>query len=136
MLPHHRTMSEMSRAAGRPYLLHSCGKLDAIMEDLIDDVKIDAKHSFQDNVMPVTEAKRRYGDRIGILGGVDDWVAFDSETVTLRPALAEVFPASGTAAGVKVHKELSIGRGCMTDCRRSVRVCQRADEPEIPPLQT
>jgi hypothetical protein len=55
----------------------------------------------------------------GVLGGVDDWVAFDSETVTLRPALSEVFPASGTAAGVKVHKELSIGRGCMTDCHFS-----------------
>jgi len=55
----------------------------------------------------------------GILGGVDDWVAFDSETVTLRPALADVFPASGTAAGVKVHKELSIGRGCMTACHFS-----------------
>jgi hypothetical protein len=55
----------------------------------------------------------------GILGGVDDWVVFDSETVTLRPALAEVFPASGTAAGVKVHKELSLGRGCMTACHFS-----------------
>jgi hypothetical protein len=55
----------------------------------------------------------------GILSGVDDWVAFDSETVTLRPALADVFPASGTAAGVKVHKELSIGRGCMIDCHFS-----------------
>jgi len=55
----------------------------------------------------------------GILGGVDDWVAFDSETVTLRPSLAEVFPASGTAAGIKVHKELSIGRGCMTACHFS-----------------
>lgn len=55
----------------------------------------------------------------GILGGVDDWLVFDSETVTLRPDLAEVFPASGTAAGVKVHKELSLGRGCMTACRFS-----------------
>ena len=55
----------------------------------------------------------------GILGGVDDWVAFDSETVTLRHSLAEVFPASGTMAGVKVHKELSLGRGCMTACHLS-----------------
>jgi uroporphyrinogen decarboxylase len=41
------------------------------MDDLIDDVKIDAKHSFEDKILPVTEAKRRYGDRIAILGGVD-----------------------------------------------------------------
>lgn len=50
----------------------------------------------------------------GILGGVKDWYAFDSETITLRPALAEVYPGSGSPAAVKVHKELSLGRGCMT----------------------
>ena len=55
----------------------------------------------------------------GILAGVDDWVAFDSETVTLRPALGDVFPATSTEAGVKVHKELSIGRGAMTGCHFS-----------------
>lgn len=52
----------------------------------------------------------------GILGvGVEDWRVFDSETITLRPALADLFPASGSPAGVKVHKELSLGRVCMTD---------------------
>ena len=52
----------------------------------------------------------------GAPGAVEDWVAFDSETVTLRPELADIFPASGSPAGVKVHKELSLGRGCMTAC--------------------
>jgi hypothetical protein len=50
----------------------------------------------------------------GILGTVDDWFIFDSETVTLRPALAAIYPGSGSPAAVKVHKELSVGRGCMT----------------------
>ncbi|RLC43564.1 MAG: IS4 family transposase [Candidatus Coatesbacteria bacterium] len=52
----------------------------------------------------------------GILGTVDDWRIFDSETVTLRNALAEDYPGSGSLAAVKVHKELSVGRGCMTYC--------------------
>lgn len=50
----------------------------------------------------------------GILGTVEDWFIFDSETVTLRPALSDVYPGSGSPAAVKVHKELSVGRGCMT----------------------
>jgi hypothetical protein len=50
----------------------------------------------------------------GILSTVKDWFIFDSETVTLRPALADVYPGSGSSAAVKVHKELSVGRGCMT----------------------
>ena len=50
----------------------------------------------------------------GILGTVEDWLIFDSETITLRPALADVYPGTGSPAAVKVHKELSVGRGCMT----------------------
>jgi uroporphyrinogen decarboxylase len=45
--------------------------VDALMDDLIDDVGIDGKHSFQDNVLSAAEAKKRWGDRICILGGVD-----------------------------------------------------------------
>ena len=41
------------------------------MEDIIEDVKIDAKHSFEDTIMPVTEFKKRYGGRMGVLGGFD-----------------------------------------------------------------
>ena len=39
--------------------------------DLIDDVKIDARLSFEDVIEPVIEAKQRYGDRIALLGGID-----------------------------------------------------------------
>jgi uroporphyrinogen decarboxylase len=41
------------------------------MDDLIADVGIDAKHSFENAIMPVTEFQARYGGRIGVLGGVD-----------------------------------------------------------------
>ncbi len=71
VLPGHKRMAEMAHAAGLPYLLHTCGKMEAIMPDLIDDVKIDARHSYEDVIEPVTLAKQRYGDRIAILGGID-----------------------------------------------------------------
>jgi uroporphyrinogen decarboxylase len=63
--------AEIAHAKGKPYLLHSCGNLDAIMEDLIGEVRIDGRHSFEDAILPVVEAKRRYGDRIAIIGGID-----------------------------------------------------------------
>jgi uroporphyrinogen decarboxylase len=37
VLPGHRLMAQAAHAAGRPYLLHSCGKLDVIMNDLLED---------------------------------------------------------------------------------------------------
>ncbi|MDD3926541.1 MAG: hypothetical protein PHT33_07770, partial [bacterium] len=35
------------------------------------EVKIDAKHSYEDSILSVTEAWKLYGDRIAILGGYD-----------------------------------------------------------------
>ncbi len=71
VLPGHRAMAAASHAAGRPYLLHSCGRLDTIMDDLVDDVRIDGLHSYEDTIHTVEETKRRYGDRIAVLGGID-----------------------------------------------------------------
>lgn len=70
-LPWHRRMAEVAHEHGRLYLLHCCGNLEEIMPALIDDVKIDGKHSFEDAIEPVTVAKRRWGDRIAIIGGID-----------------------------------------------------------------
>ena len=71
VLPGHKLMAEMSHAAGRAYILHSCGNLELIMDDLIDDVGIDAKHSFEDTIEDVTVVKDTYGQRIALLGGID-----------------------------------------------------------------
>ncbi len=71
VLPWHRECARVAHKSGKPYLLHNCGNLEAIMDDLIDDVGIDAKHSFEDSIMPVTEAYEKYGERIAILGGID-----------------------------------------------------------------
>ena len=71
VLPVHREMAEIAHSRGSLYVLHSCGNLEAIMDDIIDYVKVDAKHSFEDTYLPVTEAKRLYGHRIALIGGVD-----------------------------------------------------------------
>ena len=71
VLPGHRAMARAAHAAGRPYLLHCCGKIDAIMDDLLDDVAIDGLHSFEDTIRTVEQTKRTYGQRIAVLGGID-----------------------------------------------------------------
>jgi len=71
VFPWQKRCVEAAHRRGLPFILHSCGNLEAVMEDLISYVGIDAKHSYEDEITPVTEAKRMYGDRIAILGGVD-----------------------------------------------------------------
>lgn len=71
VLAGHREMAAMAHAAGRPYLLHACGNLTDVIDDLIDDVRIDAKHSFEDTIEDVRQVKHSYGKRIALLGGID-----------------------------------------------------------------
>lgn len=88
---------------GKPFLLHSCGKLDAIMDDLIEDVGIDARHSYEDVIEPVASFKKRYGDRIAILGGVDmDFLTRQTPTEVkryTRDVLEACAPDGGYALG-------------------------------------
>jgi uroporphyrinogen decarboxylase len=103
VLPGHKLMAQMSHAAGRPYLLHSCGNLGAIMEDLIEDVGIDAKHSFEDTIESVVSAKAQYGDRIAVLGGIDmDFLCWASEAQVrqrVRDTLERCIPGGGYCLG-------------------------------------
>jgi uroporphyrinogen decarboxylase len=103
VLPGHRLMAQMSHAAGRPYLLHSCGNLSAIMEDLIEDVSIDAIHSFEDTIETVVSAKAQYGDRIALLGGIDvDFLCRASEgriRQRVRYTLEVCMPGGGYCLG-------------------------------------
>ena len=71
IIPWHKKLAEIAHSRGKLLFLHSCGNMYELIDDYIDYVQIDAKHSFEDNIMPVTEVKRRYGDRLTLLGGVD-----------------------------------------------------------------
>jgi len=71
VVPRLKRIGDACHRHGKPFLLHSCGQIDALMEDLIEVVGIDARHSFQDNIEPVEEVYGKYGDRISILGGLD-----------------------------------------------------------------
>ena len=71
VFPWHRRIVETCHAAGKPVILHSCGELKDVMEDVIEDMRYDAKHSYEDAILPVEEAYERWGHRIAILGGID-----------------------------------------------------------------
>jgi uroporphyrinogen decarboxylase len=103
VLPGHGAMSRAAHAAGRPYLLHSCGKLDAIMDDLLDDVQIDGLHSFEDTIRDIRDAKKLWGDRIAVLGGIDmDFLCRaspDDVRQRVRDTLEVCLPGGGYCLG-------------------------------------
>ena len=103
IFPTQKRICEIVHRRGKPVLLHSCGKLDGITDTLIDDVGIDAKHSFEDVIMPVWQAKARWGNRMALLGGVDmDVLARGSEEQVrayTRKCIEGCAPGGGYALG-------------------------------------
>ncbi len=103
ILPWHKKLSELVHSHGKMFLMHACGQVDAVMEDLITDVGIDAKHSFEDAIEPVSSIKRRYGDRIGIIGGVDMNILAQAAPDEVRAyalrVLEQCAPGGGYALG-------------------------------------
>ena len=71
IIPWHIKIVEAIHSHGKPAILHSCGNLASIMDDIIDECKYDGKHSYEDTITPVEEAYKLWGDRIAILGGID-----------------------------------------------------------------
>jgi uroporphyrinogen decarboxylase len=71
VIPWHKRIVKAIHEAGMPAILHSCGNLAAVMDDIIDVCKYDAKHSYEDKIMPVEEVYAKWGSRIAILGGID-----------------------------------------------------------------
>ena len=71
IFPWVKKITDLSHKNGKPAVLHSCGKIDIFMDTIIDDLKFNGKHSFEDKIMPIEEAYMMYGNRIALLGGID-----------------------------------------------------------------
>ncbi len=78
ILPQYKRVIDVVHSSGKKFLLHSCGKIFDVMEDIIQ-TGIDAKHSNEDEIAPFEEWITKYNDRIGLFGGID------LNTICLKP---------------------------------------------------
>jgi len=102
VFPWHKKIVDTAHKHGKPVILHSCGN----MRDIIDDIVAlgyDAKHSYEDKIMPVEEAYDLYADKFAILGGIDlDFVCRETpENIKARceKMLAKAEAKGGYALG-------------------------------------
>lgn len=99
VFPIQKQVTEIAHERSIPFLLHSCGNLETVMDDLIDDVGIDARHSFEDVIEPVESFTARYGERVAVIGGVDvDLLARRTEE-QVRARTREILEACSPSRG-------------------------------------
>lgn len=89
VFPWHKQLVAAAHHAGKPAILHSCGNLSSVMDDVIDDMRYDGKHSYEDIIQPVEAAYEQYGRRIAIMGGIDlDFIVRSSPDAVHKRAKA------------------------------------------------
>ena len=90
LIPWHKKMADLAHQKGKYFFFHSCGQMYNLMDDYIDFVGIDAKHSFEENVLPVTEVNKLYGNRLSLLGGMDVDILARSDEKTIRSKTRDI----------------------------------------------
>ena len=108
LVPQYRRVAALAHAAGKPFLLHTCGNIFAVMEDLIGTAGIDAKHSNEDAIAPFRVWVERYGARIGNFGGVDTDVLCQRDEAGVRAYVREVIACTAGHGGVALGSGNSI----------------------------
>jgi len=98
-LPGHKMTAQMAHDAGCLCILHTCGNLSEIIDDLIDDCGIDAKHSFEDTIEDVREVKQTYGRKIALIGGIDVDFLCRADEAAIRKRVRETLDVCQPGGG-------------------------------------
>jgi uroporphyrinogen decarboxylase len=70
IIPQYKRIIDIVHAGNKKFLLHSCGCIFDVMDDLIA-IGIDAKHLNEKSIAPFIRWIEQYNDRIGLFGGFD-----------------------------------------------------------------
>ncbi|MCF7854529.1 MAG: uroporphyrinogen decarboxylase family protein [Candidatus Pacebacteria bacterium] len=96
VFPWHKRIVDISHAYAKPVILHSCGKFEEVFDDIVEDMKFDGRHSYEDAIVPVEEAYEKYGDRIAICGGIDvDFICRSTADQVYRRSCAMLERSAG-----------------------------------------
>ena len=97
ILPQYKKIVSEVKSRNIPFLLHSCGHIFSVMEEIIETTGIDAKHSNEDAIAPFSKWVEDYGQRIGNFGGLDmDVICRSSEEVLRKYIRTNIEPLMGS----------------------------------------
>jgi uroporphyrinogen decarboxylase len=102
IFPWYREIAGRCHEAGKLFFMHSDGNLTSVMEDLID-LGLDALHPIDPTAMDIVQVKRRWGDRLCLLGNVDTELLRSGSSGQVRQRVLELIrdiaPGGGCGIG-------------------------------------
>jgi len=117
VFPWHKEIVRIAHAAGKPAVLHSCGNFSQIVEDLYD-MGFDARHSYEDNILPVEESYELFmgnelpGGKMAVLGGIDLDFLLRSPDWAVRARARQMLTRARERGGYALGSGNSIPKFC------------------------
>lgn len=108
VFPFYRWCSAVVRDRGLPHIFHSDGRLNAVLDDIVE-CGFDALHPIEPKAMDIAEVKRKYGDRLCLIGNIDlNYTLTRGTPEEVRREVAERILAIGPGGGYCVSSGNSI----------------------------
>jgi len=106
--PAHKTTFEFGKGRGLPIILHSCGYVEPLVEGLIE-AGMDCLQAMEVKAgMDLIELKRKYGDRIAFMGGLDIRALESNDKAQVEAELLKKVPVAMEGGGYCLHTDHSV----------------------------
>jgi len=99
IIPQYTKIVRLIHSYNKPFLLHSCGNIFSVMDDIINVVKIDAKHSNEDVIAPFSKWQEMYGKQIALFGGADMSFICNSSEMEIKDYVKRILEHSSHYPG-------------------------------------
>jgi len=114
VFPTYRAICRLARQRDLPVLLHSCGKLDAVLGDVVD-CGIIALHSLPPALYDLASLKADWGDRLCLLGNVDVDLLTRGRPEDVRAAVRRLREEAYRGGGLILSSSNSIADYCRVE---------------------
>lgn len=111
-LPH---MKEVAKTIKKPWVFHSDGNISPILDDLME-LEMDALHPIQPDVMDIGEIKKKYGDRLCIIGNIDlHYTLTRGSPEEVDSEVKERILTAGPGGGYIISSAMTLADYCKTE---------------------
>ena len=108
-LPH---MKGVATTIEKPWVFHSDGNISPILEDLIE-LEMDALHPIQPDVMDIGEVKKKYGDKVCLIGNIDlHYTLTRGSTAEVEAEVKERILTAGLNGGYIISSAMTLADYC------------------------
>ncbi len=112
VFPWHRRIAQVAHDHDLPFILHSCGNLEEILPDLVNNVGINAFHSLPPGIYDIAQLKAQYGDRIALIGNVDVDLLARGTAEQVREWVRNLIGTAAPGGGLAVGSSNSVTNYC------------------------